>query len=188
MFWLIFSNDSIFLLKGELLGSLESMADNIQKIITSTSMEMMSTEAEENQNTEVREVEKKFITSPADVEIHRRVNLQNAKVTEEDLQKFKKLCEEYDDIFSKDSTDIGRTPLITMEIDTSDSPPISQRPYNLPLKHSDWVQKELGYYAESRSNYKKCFTMGKSNSNCSKENRTRRTTKEEVMCTLQSIK
>ena len=22
-------------------------------------------------------------------------------------------------------------------------PPISQRPYNLPLKHADWVQKEL---------------------------------------------
>ena len=67
-----------------MLGSLESMEDNIWKIMTSTSMEMMSIEAEENQNTEVGEVEKKFITSPADVEIHRRVNLQNAKVTEED--------------------------------------------------------------------------------------------------------
>ena len=43
----------------------------------------------------------------------------------------------------KDSTNIGMTPLITMEIDTGDSPPISQRPYNLPLKHSDWVQREL---------------------------------------------
>ena len=53
------------------------------------------------------------------------------------------LCEEYDDIFSKDSTDISRTPLITMEIGTGDSPPISQRPYNVPLKHSDWAQKEL---------------------------------------------
>ena len=74
-------------------------------------MEMMSIEAEENQNTEVGEVEKNFITWPTDVEVHRRVNLQNAKVTEEDLQKFKKLCEEYDDMFSKDS-DIGRTPLI----------------------------------------------------------------------------
>ena len=137
------SNDRIFLPKGELLGSLKSMEDNIQKIITSTSMEMMSIKVEKDQNTEVGEVEKEFITSPADVEVHRRVNLQNAKVTEEDLQKFKKLCEEYDDIFSKDSTDISRTPLITMEIDTGDSPPISQRPYNLPLKHSDWVQKEL---------------------------------------------
>ena len=30
-----------------------------------------------------------------------------------------------------------------MEIDTGDSSPISQRLYNLPLKHSDWVQREL---------------------------------------------
>ena len=75
-------------------------------------MEMMNIETEEDQNTEVGEVEKKF-TSPADVKVHQKVNLQNAKVTEEDLQKFKR-CEEYDDIFSKDSTDIGRTPLITM--------------------------------------------------------------------------
>ena len=43
------------------------------------------------------------------------------------------MCEKYEDIFSKDSTDIGRTPLVNMEIDTGDSPPISQRPYNLRL-------------------------------------------------------
>ena len=30
-----------------------------------------------------------------------------------------------------------------MEIDTDDSPPITQRPYTLPLKHATWVQKEL---------------------------------------------
>ena len=30
-----------------------------------------------------------------------------------------------------------------MEIETGDSPPVCQRPYNLPLKHTDWVQKEL---------------------------------------------
>ena len=106
-------------------------------------MEIMSIEEQENQNTEVEEVEKKFITSPADVEVHRKVNLQDAKIAEEDLQQFKKLCKEYYDIFSKDSTDIGRTPLVTMEIDMGDSPPITQRPYNLPLKHSDWVQREL---------------------------------------------
>ena len=42
-----------------------------------------------------------------------------------------------------DSSDIGKPPLITMEIETRDSPPVCQRPYNLPLKHIDWVQKEL---------------------------------------------
>ena len=30
-----------------------------------------------------------------------------------------------------------------MEIDTSDIPPITQRPCTLPLKHASWVQKEL---------------------------------------------
>ena len=132
-----FAKENVFLPKGELLGSLELLKENIQKIVTSTSMEMMGIEEEKNQNTEVEEVEKKFKTSPADVEVLQKVNLQDAKVTEENLQQFEKLCEEYDDIFSKDSTDIVRTPLVTMEIDMGDSPPITQRSYNLPLKHSD---------------------------------------------------
>ena len=87
--------------------------------------------------------EKKFITSPADVDTHRKVKLQDAEVLDKYKIDFKKLCEEYDDIFSKDSSDTGKTPLITMEIETGDSPPVCQRPYNLPLKHIDWVQKEL---------------------------------------------
>ena len=88
--------------------------------------------------------EKKFITSPADVDTHRKVKLQDAEVLDKyKEEEFEKLCEEYNDIFSKDSSDIGKTPLITMEIETGDSPPVCQRPYNLPLKHIDWVQKEL---------------------------------------------
>ena len=87
--------------------------------------------------------EKKFITSPADVDTHRKVKLQDAEVLDKYKEEFEKLCEEYNDIFSKDSSDIGKTPLITMEIETGDSPPVCQRPYNLPLKHIDWVQKEL---------------------------------------------
>ena len=87
--------------------------------------------------------QKKFITSPADVDTHRKVKLQDAEVLDKYKEEFEKLCEEYNDIFSKDSSDIGKTPLITMEIETGDSPPVCQRPYNLPLKHIDWVQKEL---------------------------------------------
>ena len=118
------ANESVLFPKEELLGSLEPVEENIKKLITSTSMEMMSIEIEENQNTEVGEVEKKFITSPTDVEVHRKVNLQDAKITVENLQIFKGLCEKYEGIFSKDSTDIGRTLLVTMEIDMGDSPPI----------------------------------------------------------------
>ena len=85
--------------------------------------------------------EKKFITSPVDVDTHRKVKLQDVEVLDKYKINFKKLCEEYSDIFSKDSSDIGKTPLITMEIETGDSPPVCQRPYNLPLKHIDWVKK-----------------------------------------------
>ena len=87
--------------------------------------------------------EKKFITSPANVDTHRKVKLQDAEVLDKYKEEFEKLCEEYNDIFSKDSSDIGKTPLITMEIETGGSPPVCQRPYNLPLKHIDWVKKEL---------------------------------------------
>ena len=97
------------------------------------------------------EIEKKFITSPADVEVHRKVELHDAEISDEHKQQFVDLCKEYDDIFSKDSTDIGRTPIVMMDIDTGDSPPILQRPYNLPLKHADWVQKRIRYFGESWS-------------------------------------
>ena len=49
----------------------------------------------------------------------------------------------YDKVFSKDSADIGKTPIIQMEIDTGDNPPVSQRPYSLALKHVEWVRQEL---------------------------------------------
>ena len=43
---------------------------------------------------------------------------------------------EFKDIFCIASSDIGKTPLIEMEIDTGDSPPITKKPYALPLKHA----------------------------------------------------
>ena len=63
---------------------------------------------------------------------------------------FRELCNEVKDIFSIDSSEIGKTPLIEMEIDTGDSPPIIQKPYNLPLKHARWVQKELEILEKAR--------------------------------------
>ena len=68
------------------------------------------------------------------------MQLQDAKVAKKYKEQFKQ-CKEFKDIFSKDSTDIGETPLITMDMDTGDSLPVCQKPYNLPLKHREWVQK-----------------------------------------------
>ena len=89
------------------------------------------------------EVDKKFITSPAQIESQRKIKLQNAPITDEDRNNFKELCNKYTDIFSRSSEDIGHTPLLKMDIDTGDSPPVCQKPYSLPLKHVEWVTKEL---------------------------------------------
>ena len=82
--------------------------------------------------------------------MHRRVDLQDADVTEEQQGDIKALCNEYIDIFSVNSGDIGKTPLLEMEIDIGDSLLITQKPYTLPLKHAAWVQKEYRNIRKSR--------------------------------------
>ena len=92
---------------------------------------------------------KKFITSPADIDTQRRVQLKDADVDPQFVKQFEELCEEYSNTFSTSSSDIGKTPLITMDIDTGDSPPVCQRPYNLPLRHAEWVERELRLLEEA---------------------------------------
>ena len=53
------------------------------------------------------------------------------------------MCEHHPEAFSKNNKDIGRTTLIEMEIDMGDSLPVAQNPYTLPLKHHEWVRKEI---------------------------------------------
>ena len=92
----------------------------------------------------VHEIEQKaFIVSPADVPRHRKTILGDKDLSKEEEEKFNTLCDTYSDIFSKGASDIGKTPLIIMDIDTGDSPPVCQKPYNLPLKHAEWVKQEL---------------------------------------------
>ena len=140
-----FSVDDISFSKGEIVGFLQNQSLDISEIRTETSTEPHLIIIEEDNVTEVfqEQGEKKFITSPADIEVHQNVELQDADVSEEHKNAFKELCKEFKDIFSVVSSDIGKTPLVKMEIDTGDSPPITRKPYTLPLKHAEWVQKEL---------------------------------------------
>ena len=137
--------DDVLIPKGEIMGFLQSQTIDISEIKTETSTEPspVSIGEEDVREDSQNQEEKKFITSPADIEIHRKVNLQDADVSDEHQKAFQDLCCEFNDIFSVDSGDIGKTPLVEMEIDTGDSPPITQKPYTLPLKHAEWVQKEL---------------------------------------------
>ena len=147
-----FAIDDIFLLKGETMGFMKIQSLELSEIITETSAEPSSITYEDDVNEVLNEsegeikmknVEKKFITSPADIEVHQKVVLQDADISDEQQQAFKDLCTEFNDIFSTDSGDIGKTPLLEVEIDTGDSLPITQKPYTLPLKHTEWLQREL---------------------------------------------
>ena len=133
-------DESIFLKKGEILGHLEPCPITIEEIIKEDWPDSEESGGEE-ENSKLP-LEKKFITSPAEINTHKKVNLQDAQVSAKYKEQFRLLCKEFEDIFSKDSTDIGKTPLITMDINTGDSSPVCQKPYNLPLKHREWVQKE----------------------------------------------
>ena len=84
-----------------------------------------------------------FLCSPAEVSAHRKVKLKSKPISEDTAQSFEELCECFPEVFSKNNEDIGRTNLITMDIDTGDHPPICQKPYTLALKHYEWVQKEV---------------------------------------------
>ena len=153
------STDDIHLLKGETLGIMHNQSLDISEIMTETSTESSPIIIEDDDKEVLHEQEgdinkenkeKRFITSPADIEEHRKVELQDADITEAQRNAFKDLCMEFSDIFSMDSSDIGKMPLLEVEIDTGDSLPITQKPYTLPLKHTKWVQRELEILEKAR--------------------------------------
>ena len=154
--------DDVSIPKGEIMGFLLSQTIDISEIKTETSTEPspVSIGEEDVREDSQNQEEKKFITSPADIEIHRKVNLQDADVSDEHQKAFQDLCCEFNDIFSVDLGDIGKTPLVEMEIDTGDSPPITQKPYTLPLKHAEWVQKRARNLRKSQCYCEKCLTLG----------------------------
>ena len=87
-----FASDDVSLLKGETMGFMQIQPLEISEIITETSTEPTSIIYEDNANEVLKEqerevkkenMEKKFITSPADIEVHRKVELQDANISDE---------------------------------------------------------------------------------------------------------
>ena len=73
-----------------------------------------------------------------------QVPLENIEASTETKQKFEQLLKRYDDIISKHSSDIGRTPLETMTIDVKPgSKPVASKPYNNALKNQEFLKQEL---------------------------------------------
>ena len=85
-----FSNDNVYLLKGETMGYMQNQSLDISEIMTETSTEpspiILEDDDKEVLYKQEREVikenmEKRFITSPANIEVHRKVELQDADIT-----------------------------------------------------------------------------------------------------------
>ena len=104
--------------------------------------------------------ESDMICSPAEVKFHRKVELKDHDATPETKQRFEDLCKDFPEVFSEHNEDIGRTNLITMDIDTGDSPPSAKKPYTLPLKHYEWVQQEIESLERAGVITRSVFTMG----------------------------
>ena len=105
-----------------------------------------------------------LICSPAKVKLHRRVELKDHNTTKEMKKHFEELCQQFPEVFSTNNEDIGRTNLITMEIDTGDSPPSAKKPYTLPLKYYEWSTTRDRKLRKSRHHHQKCLPLGQSSS------------------------
>ena len=82
-----------------------------------------------------------LVFSPAQVIEDHHVELKDQEISQETKDGFEKLKQQYPEVFSLSSQDIGHTNLVTMHVDMGDSPPICQKPYTLPLKNYTWVQQ-----------------------------------------------
>ena len=70
------------------------------------------------------------------------MELKDHKASEETQQWFEELKIKYPKVFSLNNEEIGYIQLVTMDIDTGDSPQVCQNLYTLPLKHYSWESTE----------------------------------------------
>ena len=84
-----------------------------------------------------------FLISLGNVYPNRKVKLEDVEISEETRRQFEEMCNRHPEAFSKNNKDTGKTTPIEMEIDNGDSLPVAQNPYTLPLKHHEWVRKEI---------------------------------------------
>ena len=84
-----------------------------------------------------------LVYSPVQVTEHCHVELKDHNASEETKQQFEVLKTKYPEVFSINNEDIGHTQLVTMDINTGDSPAVCQKLYTLTLKHYSWVQQEI---------------------------------------------
>ncbi|GFW79966.1 retrovirus-related Pol polyprotein from transposon 412 [Trichonephila clavipes] len=65
--------------------------------------------------------------------------LENAELSPEQKSSAERLFQEFEDVFSRNSSDIGHTTVTQHRIDTADHPPIKQHPRRLPFAKQEEV-------------------------------------------------
>ncbi|GFU91119.1 retrovirus-related Pol polyprotein from transposon 412 [Trichonephila clavipes] len=65
--------------------------------------------------------------------------LENAELSPEQKSSAERLFQEFEDVFSRNSSDIGHTTVTQHRIDTADHPPIKQHPRSLPFAKQEEV-------------------------------------------------
>ncbi|GFT05968.1 hypothetical protein TNCV_3927031 [Trichonephila clavipes] len=69
--------------------------------------------------------------------------LENAELAPEQKSSAERLFQEFEDVFSRNSSDIGHTTVTQHRIDTADHPPIKQHPRRLPFAKQEEVETLL---------------------------------------------
>ena len=110
-----------------------------------------------------------LVYSPAQVTEHHHVELKDHNASDRTKQEFEEWKTKYTEVFSLNNEDIEHTQLVTMDIDTGDSPQVCQKPYTLLLKHCSWVQQEIETLEQAGVIKKEHQTLGQSYFCCSQE-------------------
>ena len=132
--------------------------------------------------------ESDFLVSPGDIKEVRRCVLPESDITNKTQESFCQLLDKYQAAFSTSSEDISHTELITMDIDTGLSQPVSQRPYTLPLKTSQLGQERNRAARACGCHWQEPQSMGQPYSHSTKEIGTWRASQEEDVHGLPSHK
>ena len=97
-------------------------------------------------------------------------------------QEFEKLKEDFPEVFSLNNQDIGHTQLVTMHVNTGDSPPHLSKTLYFTFKALQLGTTRDRDSRASRHHQKEPQSMGQSNCCCPQEIRTWRTRQVENVC------
>ena len=82
-------------------------------------------------------------TSPTSEIEHRGHKANLDHVPWRQCAKVETLLQKYQNLFSKGDTDLGRTNVVSMKIDTGNHPPVKQKPYRTPFAERPMVEQQL---------------------------------------------